>query len=186
MKILNVATDPIKIEMNSQNASLNLHTIAPQIKLETEAARLEIRQPKGDLQIDSTAFRSSYGIKGLQAFVQDKSQEAKSIGLERIAEIVEEGNRMGQIGSGENAIVEIAIDSSDSSAGELTWAPLAKPEIHYRANHPQIKYVDGKFDLKLERGHVQSDFQPGKVNISVAQYPSLKKWTSEKKVDLML
>lgn len=186
MKILNVDTQPIKIEMNSQKASLNLQPIEPQIKLETEAARFEIHQPKGDLQIDSTAFRDSYGIKSLQAFVHDKAQEAKSIGLEGIAEIVEEGNRMGQIGSGEDVIAEIARDSSYPPIGELTWAPLAKPEIHYRANHPQIKYIDGSLDLKLERGHVETAFQPGKVNVSVAQYPSIRKWISENKVDLML
>lgn len=186
MKILNVTTEPIKIELSSQKASLNLHTTSPKVKIQTEAARLEIRQPKGDLQIDSTAFRNSYGIKSWRSFIQDNAQEAKNIGLAEIAEIVEEGNRMGQIASGEDAVVEIATDSCYPPIGELTWAPLVKPEIHYQANRPQIRYIDGSFDLKLERGNVQTEFQPGKVNVSVAQYPSIKTWMSENKVDLML
>lgn len=186
MLVLNVATDSMKIEMNSQKASLNLDITEPQIQIETEAARLEISQSKGQLQIDSTAFRSSYGIKNWQSFSRDNAQTARSIGLEAIGSKVDEGNRMAQIESKQDVIVEIAVDSSFPALGELAWTPLEKPEIHYKVNRPQISFTDGSFDLTLQRGHVQSEFQPGKVTISVAQYPSIRKWTSENKVDLML
>lgn len=186
MRILNVATEPIKIDMNTQKAFINLHTTLPKIQIEAEAAKLEIRQPKGELQIDSTAFRSSYGIKNWQSFHQDNAQEARNIGLEAVGRIAEEGNRMGQIASGENAVVEIAADSCNSPVSELTWAPLEKPEVHYTANQPQIRFIDGSLNITVERGNVQTNFQPGKVNVSVAQYPSIRKWTSENKVDLML
>lgn len=186
MHILNIATEPIKINISSQKASFTMHTTRPRIHIEAEAARLEISQPKGDLQIDSTAFRNSYGIKSQQSFCLDNAQEAKTIGLEDIGGIVEEGNRMAQIDSKADAVVELAIDSCFPPIGELTWAPLVKPEIHYKANPPQIRFVDGNFNLTLERGNVQNEFQPGKVNVNVAQYPSMRTWVSENKIDLML
>ena len=186
MQILNVATEPIKMNMNTQKASLEMHTTKPTIQIQAEAAKLEISQPKGDLEIDSTAFRSSYGLKSFQSFCQDNAQEAKGNGMAAIAGIVEDGNRMAQIDSKEDAIVAIAADSFFTSVGELTWVPLAKPEIHYTANRPQIRFIDGSFDITLERGHIETAFQPGKVHVSVAQYPSIRAWTSENKVDLML
>ena len=186
MLILNVATEPIKIDINSQKASLNSHTILPQLQMQTEAAQLEIRQPKGELQIDLTAFRYSYGIKNGHDFSRDNAQEAKSIGLQAIGSIVERGNRMARIDIKVDAVAEQAADSSVSPLLELTWAPLAKPEIHYQENHPQITFIAGGFDLTLNRGSVQTAFQPAQVNVSVSQYPSIRKWTSENKVDLML
>jgi len=186
MQILNVATEPIKIEINSQKGSLSLHTTLPKIDVQAEAARLEIRQPKGDLKIDSTAFRSSYGIKNFQTFCRDNGQMGKNSALTAVSRIVEDGNRMAQIASGEDAIVEIAADSCFTSAGELSWVPLEKPEVSYTPNRPQIKFIKGNFKFNVEPGNLETTYQPGKVNVSVAQYPSIKKWTSENKVDLML
>ena len=185
MKILNVATEKAKLDMNTQKASLKLHTVAPEIELPQEAARLEISQPKGDLKIDSTAFRASYGIKSMAAFVRENAQEAKSIAMGAIAEIVADGNRLAQIDSSADAVAEMAADSSFPAIGELSWTPLAAPEIHYQANRPKINFVPGSHDIILHRGSVEPTYEPGKVNISVT-YPSIRKWVSENKVDLML
>ena len=186
MRILNVATQPITMGMETQNASLDLRTTAPQIQMNTEAAKLEIRQPKGTLEIDGTPFRYSYGIKNWQSFSRDNAQDSKNAGLEAIAEIAQEGDRMAFIESKEEAVVAIAAQTNFPDLGELTWAPLEKPDIHYTLNRPQINVIDGTFDLNLQRGSVQNNYQPGKVDISVTKYPSINMWTSENKVDLML
>jgi hypothetical protein len=186
MRILNVATQPIAMNMETQDATLNLHTTSPQIQMNTEAAKLEIHQPKGTLEIDGTPFRYSYGIKNWQSFSRDNAQDSKNAGLQAIAEIAQEGDRMALIESKEEAVVAIAEQTNFPEMGELTWAPLERPDIHYTLNRPQIDVIDGSFDLTLQRGSVQQDYQPGKVDISVTKYPSINMWTSEKKVDLML
>lgn len=186
MIILNVATEKTKLDISTQKATLDLHTIAPKIELQGEAARLEISQGKGELQIDMTNFRSSYGVKSFTNFVRENAQEAKSIGMDGIGNIVADGNRLAQIDSSSDAVAEMAADSNFSPEGELNWAPLAAVEIHYKANRPKINFIPGNQDLVLHRGSVEPTYGPGKVNISVSKYPSIRRWTSENKVDLML
>ena len=186
MKILNVATEKLKLDMNTQKATLDLHTIAPKIELQGEAARLEISQSKGELTIDATAFRSSYGVKSMANFVRENGQEAKNIGMEGVASIVADGNRLAQIDSPSDAVAELAANSCYPAEGELNWSPLIAPEIHYKANRPKIDFMPGNHDITLHRGSVEQTYQPGKVNINIAQYPSIRHWTSDNKVDLML
>jgi hypothetical protein len=186
MRILNVATQPISMEFETQNTALDLNIVPPQLQLDTEAAKLEIRQPKGTLEIDGTPFRYSYGIKNWQSFSRDNAQDSRNAGLQAIAEIAQEGDRMALIESKEEAVVAIAAQTNFPEMRELTWAPLEKPDIHYTLNRPQTNFIPGKFDLNLQRGSVQNNYQPGKVDISITQYPSIRMWTSEPKVDLML
>lgn len=186
MRVLNVATQPMQIAIETQNTALDLNITSPQIQLDTEAAKLEIRQPKGTLEMDGTPFRYSYGIKSWQTFSNDNAQDSKEAVLEGIARIAQEGDRMAMIESKENAVAEIAADNNFPAMRELTWSPLEKADIHYTMNRPQLNFMDGNFDLKLERGSVQNNYHPGSVSISVAQYPSIRMWTSENKVDLML
>ncbi len=186
MLILNVATQPIKTEYTTQKASLDSQTTLPKIQIDTQAAKLEIRQPEGKLEIDQTPCRYALGIKNMQDFSRDNAQEGRNSAIEAIGRIVDEGNRLGSIESGENAVVEIAADTNSPPPGELTLAYIPLPDIHFTRNPPQIHATEGKLDINLQRGNVEGDFTPGKVGVNVTQYPSIKMWTSPNKVDLML
>ncbi|MBC8015444.1 MAG: hypothetical protein H7X79_06835 [Sporomusaceae bacterium] len=186
MLILNVATQPIRTEYAIQKSVLNLQTTIPKIEISTEAATLDIRQSLGQLEIDATPCRYARGIKNLADFSRDNAQAGRDAAMEAIGRTAEEGNRLARIESGENAIANMAADTNTVPIPEVVLAHVPLPDISYTPNTPKIEVIDGKLDINFERGTVQGDFQPGAVNINVAQYPSIKMWTTENKVDTMV
>ena len=187
MLVLNVATQAIKTEINIQKASLDSQTTMPQIKITTEAAKVEIHQPNGELTIDQTKSRYAMGIKNIGDLCRDNGQDGKQAAIEAVGRIAEDGNRLARIESKEYAVVEMAADKNISEQRELTLASIPRPEISYKRNPPQINVTDAKLDIVVNpRESVEGKFHPGKVELRVIQYPSIKMWISENKVDMMM
>ncbi|KGK90336.1 hypothetical protein DP73_06700 [Desulfosporosinus sp. HMP52] len=179
---ININTQPIRTDYNIQNAKLNLQTTPPKMLMETTPATLEIAQPRGELTIDHTAYRYSIGLKNIADFSQDNAALGKQTAMETVARIVEEGNQMASIENGSNAVANIAFNASISNVPEITWAPIAAPDIQYQAKPAQINAYAGKVDFTHLKGEVQGDYRPGKVDIKVIQYPSIEFSTVDVKV----
>ena len=179
---LNIMSQPIRLEYNIQNAQLNLQTTPPKVEMETIPPRLEISQPLGELTIDSTAYYYSIGLKNIADFAQDNAALGREATLEAIASTVEEGNRLAQITNPSNVIADLAFESHFSKRLEIDWAPIAAPSIRYQANPANIEVIRGKLNYNPQPGIVQGDYQPGKVDIRVSQYPSVEISTVDVKV----
>lgn len=171
---INIHTQPIRLEYNLQNAKLNLQAIPPKLEMETIPPRLEIRQPRGELTIDNTAYRYSIGLKNIADFASDNAELGRQTAMETIARIVDEGNQMAQIEINYNPIGEMAFEAGIQDAPDLTLATTASPEIRYQANPPEINVIDGKVNYSLQRGRVDGEYVPGSVDIRVIQYPSVE------------
>lgn len=179
---LNIATQTIRLEYNLQNAQLNLQTTPPMVEMESIPPRLEISQPRGELTIDSTSYYYSVGLKNMTDFGRDNAALGRKVALEAIAATVEEGNRLAQITKPTNIIADLAFESRFSKRLELDWAPIAAPEIRYHENSPQIDVIRGKVNYSPQPGTVDGNYQPGKVDIRVTQYPSVEISTVDVKV----
>jgi hypothetical protein len=185
MITLNISQQYGKIAINTQNASSNLTTTPPKLNIETEPTKVEISQPKGILEIDGTPFRASYGIKTQTQFTQDFAAMSRQAASEGISRICSEGERMANIGTGENVIPNIAADNLMEEVPEVTLVPLIPPDIRYYAQAPQINWTIGTLSITAVRGTLQSNYQPAQVNISMAQYPSIKMWTTGSQVSAL-
>ena len=179
---LNITSHPIRLDYNLQNAQLNLQTTPPKVEMETIPPRLEISQPRGELTIDNTAYYYSVGLKNMADFGRDNAAFGRREALKAIAATVEEGNRLAQITKPTNVIADLAFESRFSKRLELDWALIAAPEIRYQANSPQIEVIRGKVNYSPHPGTVNGDYQPGKVDIQVTQYPSVEISTVDVKV----
>lgn len=179
---LNITTQPIRLEYNLQNAQLNLQTNPPKVEMETIPPRLEISQPRGELTIDNTAYYYSVGRKNMTDFGRDNATFGRQEALKAIAATVEEGNRLAQITKPTNVIADLAFESRFSKRLEIDWAPIAAPDIRYQASPAQIEVIRGKVNYNPQPGVVQGDYQPGKVDIRVTQYPSVQISTVNVKV----
>lgn len=179
---INITSQPIRLEYNLQNAQLNLQTTPPKVEMETIPPRLEIRQLRGELKIDSTAYYYSIGLKTNADFARDNVALARQEALDAITSTVEEGNRLAQITNPSNVIADLAFESRFSRHLEIDWAPIAAPSVRYHANPPQIEVTRGKVNFNPLPGSVQGDYQPGKVNFRVTQYPSIEISTVDVKV----
>ncbi|HWR45787.1 DUF6470 family protein [Sporomusa sp.] len=181
---LNISQQYAKIEMTTERPYLGIKTTSPKISMETQAAKLEIRQPRGELEIDNRPFRASYGIKDHSEFLRDRAELGRQTALEAVGRIAEEGDRMAAIESGEAAIANIAADANSPPVPEITWAPLEKPIIQYIAHKPEFTPVKGNLTINIQPGTVDYDYRPGEVNIRMAQYPSITMWTTDSTIDL--
>lgn len=184
MLCLNISQKNAQIAINTTRPVLNLQTTRPQIEINSQAAKLEIRQPRGELELDGTAYRYSIGLKNLQDMARDNAQESRQIVLETIGRIAEEGDRMARIESKEEVFANMAAEASIQEPPEIVWAPIEAFSIRYNAQPVQIDYIPGNLDIKLQRGTVDAELDRGTVNVSMAQYQSIRFWTTENKYDL--
>lgn len=171
---INISTQPIRLDYQSQNAKLNLQTTPPLLDIQTTPAIMEIQQPHGVLTIDGTPFRYSIGLKNNADFARDNASDARQAVIEGISRVVEEGRRLTQIENKSNAIAEIAAQSDVSELPDITWAHVDAPIIHYEASPVQLNPIAGRVNYNLKPGTVQGDYQRGSVNIQVIQYPRIE------------
>lgn len=93
----------------------------------------------GWFEIDQSPCRASYGMKSTFAWSLDLSAAGKRQALETIGRIASQGDRMANIASGENAIINIAVENSmPKENGELVIVPIAPPVIDY---HPSARFI---------------------------------------------
>lgn len=184
MLSINVSTQPIKMEFNSRKASLDLTTTGAELNIVTEAATLEIHQQSGELEIDQTPCRSAYGLRNMPDFVRDCAQAGMNSAVAAVGRIAEEGNRLASIESGENAVANMAADSTVHTPIEITLAYVPLPDIRYTPHAVEITATNSQLTISSHPGSIQGDFRPGRVDINVAQYPSINIWTGENKVNM--
>ncbi len=183
MLFLNIATQPAKIHIQTTPPQIQLKTTRPALIMDTEPAIVEIRSPKGKLEIDQTPCRYSYGIKNNTDFSRDNAQTGYQAALEAIARIAQEGDRMAAIESHEDAIINMAIEANIAEPLDVTLARIANPDIRYTPQPVEYNPTPGKLNIQVEMGTVDNQLQRGKVDITVADYGSVKFWTSEGKPD---
>ncbi|MPL97844.1 hypothetical protein SDC9_44039 [bioreactor metagenome] len=183
MLYLNISSQNAKLQYNIKDPVLNLQTTKPQLQINTEPAKLDIHQAKGQLEIDNTAYRYSIGIKTMQDMARDNARAGRQTALEAIGRIAREGDRMAAIENKENVFANMAAENNIQQPPEITWAPIAAPRLHYNFNPAQINITPGTLDINLQRGDVAANLDRGTVDFRIAQYQSLKFWTTENKYD---
>lgn len=171
---LNISTQPIRLDYTIQKAQLNQQSTPAKVQMETTPATLEIRQPHGELTIDQTPCRYSIGLKNNADFARDNAELGRQTAMDTIGRIAEEGDRMAHIASKEPVFANLAAESSIASPLDITWAPIAAPDIQYHANPVEFNPIAGNVNLTVQPGTVQGDYQPGSVDIKVSQYPSVE------------
>lgn len=178
MLTLNISQQPAKMEITTVRADNNLTTTPPRLLLDTEAATVEIRQPKGELEIDWRPFRASYGIKDSGEFSRDNAARGQQIALETIGRIADEGNRLARIESGQDVVAELATEANTPSTPEVVWTWLEPPAIKYTAHQPEFRPTPARFSTELIRGTVNIDYEPYQFNLRMVQYPSITMWVT--------
>lgn len=181
---LNIAQQYAKLALAITEPAVNLDVKPPQIQLATEPAIVEIRQEQGRLSIDGEAFRQSLGYRTSGALSKELAREGKQRADETIAKYVAEGNRLGRIESGENAVANMAAEALLEEAPQVVLKTMAAPEFHYQPAQVECSARRGQVNLAVERGAVEGDLQRGQVAGRLAQYPNVRFWTTEGKYDI--
>lgn len=183
----------IRIQMQQQYAKLGLEITPPQIELkttkaeiqlETKAAVVEMHTEPGVLEIDQTPCRRSLGLKNNTDFNADYVEAGRQGALDAIANIVYQGDQMAAIENHDNVIASMAAANSIQEPGELVWARIESPIIHYQPGKVTYNVSRPKINLDYRAGTVENTLHRGTVRGYLLQEPELKIWTTGSRVDV--
>lgn len=170
---------------------LSITTTKGQIGINTTNAYLDIRQPKGEqsirqvkpqmmidrelpkVLIDQSQPFAEAGRKPWSQVAEEYAQLGRQQALEGIARIVDDGNRMAMIQRKmPSAIPEIAFNNSMSKQHEFNFAmiPTSRPKIEV-TGHLDIQWKLGGVEYNYTPRNPVADYNPGKVDIYMQQYP---------------
>lgn len=176
-----------QIQIQTTNAQIGLTIPEPQQQIEQPPADMQIRQPaaeltiqttEGQLQIDQTQARADLGFYSLPDLARNAAQKGKEMILQGIARRAREGEQLGDIARGNNALTSIAASKNENmqqkqlgikfipsyGAVKLNYIP-AEVEINVQRNDPQI---DVTINKPVHR------YTPGKVSVDLLQEPSIQ------------
>ncbi len=147
--------NPSKLNIETQNAKLEIHQEHAKISIETKKPKLEIDQYE--------AFASS-GLKNMSDLTKEAADRGKQQVLEFIGKEASDGHMLASIENGGNPIAEIA--KRDSSP-EKQFGMVTMPSVG-----PKFKLIPGEIKIRaneVKHGeHIgyEANYIPGKVNIN--------------------
>lgn len=147
-----------------------------QLTLKTEPSRLTVESKPGELTIDQTKARDALGVGSSLAFMSRVYEEARSMGLQGIAQIVERGNRMADIPNQTNAIADIAQDYSFQPYDfnyQFQAASMDNVDLSYTAHKPAIAFKPATVDIQVKVNAPEISYTRGKLDIYMQQYASV-------------
>lgn len=182
---LNIESQPAKMDLDIQKTVFNLHTTPATLTIDSEPAIVEISsRPYGTLEIDQSPCRASLGIKDFDTFARDYADQGRQAILDYIVDHAQQGDRMAAINTHEDVIPNLAAESTTQAMPSISWGWKDSPEIRYYANPVRYNPQEAKLDISSERGTVDIAYQAGKVSGRMAQYQSIRFWTTGNNVDI--
>ena len=153
-----------QVGIKIQNAAINTHTTQPHIQLDRSAAVLEIESPRPRIHIDQSQCFADAGLKSPQRFTDDQAAQGKSAALEATARKAAEGHQLAQING--TSVADIAKSHSQKQVRITVKAvPQKPPEIYFEISQVRMNYQPAEIKVSAQRGELQSDYQPGVVEI---------------------
>lgn len=176
-----------QIQIQTTNAQIGLTIPEPQQYIEQPPADLQIRQPaaeltiettEGQLQIDQTQLRADLGMYTLPEFARNAAQKGQQMILQGIARRAREGEQLGDIRNGNNAIASIAASKNENMQQKKLGIKFI-PSF----NAVKLHYTPAEVDIDVQQNQPEIDatihkpihnYTPGKVSVDLLQEPSIE------------
>jgi hypothetical protein len=165
--IMGIETEPGTQDIKQPKATMEMQIDQP---------KLEIRQQKGDLEIDQTRAWDALGQGPILAAMTRIYSQAKDEALRGIARIVENGNLMGDLRYKGNPIADIAQQSTleHSEINYYGEASIGNVDIRYTMHKPEISVEEGKVNIYTRVNPPEIHYNNGKLHIYMKQYPKVE------------
>ncbi|TJY41949.1 hypothetical protein E5161_12185 [Cohnella pontilimi] len=164
------------IGIESQPGRYEITSKPAEIRAETHPPVMTADNGPGELVIDQSRTWDALNGGKPEAFNQRYYSQFKNIGYQNIENIVEKGNRMGDLRVKGNPIAQIALEEYVKGPPALQIFGFASPD------NVDISFIPRKLNLQVEPGSIRVDiqthspdiqFQRGAVKVYMAQYPSV-------------
>ncbi|MBQ7834964.1 MAG: hypothetical protein IJ385_04205 [Ruminiclostridium sp.] len=179
--LLDITTVPIKVEINITKGSftnprVNNPDKAFKMDIQTNNGKLQIHSEPQKIKIDTYAARSSmgYGQYNNADLIKTEAEKGIKLAYEGTARIASEGNQLARGASP----AEIA--AQNSRAGQtiqtiMEFLPKTGADITFEDGVLNINYDAGDVNIDWENAAAMPyEFTPGKVEFTIAQMPSVE------------
>lgn len=173
---IQISQQPALIGIDADLGTQNIRQPRPTYEMQVEQPKLEIRQPRGELEIDQSRAWDALGQGPILQAMSRIYSQSHDIAMQGIARIVENGNRMAAIHLGGNPIAEIAKDLSISHP-EFNYygeASIDNVDITYTPHKAEISVTDGKVNVNARVNPPEIEYNRGKLDIYMRQYPKVE------------
>ncbi|WP_339175265.1 DUF6470 family protein [Solibacillus sp. FSL R5-0691] len=175
-----------QIQLQTTRGQIGLTTQRPVQQIEQPKADLDLQQPKAEmsirttkseLSIDSVEMRESLDLMSSRSRTAEVAQYSKQTAMEGLARRVQEGIELMKIENGGNPLADQA-----KRTGRQPYSSLGIKFIP-KADSVKINFTPGLTEVQVEPQKVINNtkinkpihnYTPGKVNVEMQQYPSLK------------
>lgn len=166
-----------KMHIDGDPGRFDIRQPRPTFEMKRIDPKLEIKQPRGDMKIDSSKAYDALGQGGNLETMHRIYAAARNVAMDGIARIVEEGNRLAAIHKGGNPIADNAEATVTGGFPELDFAgepSYDNVDIFYTARKAEIEVTPGRIDLNAKANNPVIEYQKGKLDIYMKQYPNVE------------
>jgi len=172
------------LQIKSTPGLIGINTIHGRQSIEQPKGKLEINQPKAEMHINSELPKviidqyqcfAEAGLKNPTDLMKDIRQWSYKCLMEGIANYNQEGDMLARIETGSNPMPMIAENRAFPRYDfNIDFIPKSRPKIDVKMGHVDINWDIKKPIINYAVRKPVIDYQPGKVEISMRQWPDLE------------
>lgn len=165
-----------KIGIHSERGQFEIRRPQPVLNVSSRKPEIIAHNRPGQLNIDNALTWNALDGGNIEAFWHRIYSQYKQVAQQNLAQIVEQGNRMGDLRNKGNPIASMALDELIEGAPDLQVygeASVDNTQFDYIPNDVNIQVIPGEHNIDAQIGRPQIEFHRGSVNIYMEQYPKV-------------
>lgn len=176
---LSITTTDIQLAYERMPPNLSIQTNQARLELHQKHAKINIETEKPRVLIDQYECFASAGLKNNYDLISEIASRAKQGVLEFIGKTAEDGKALAAIERGGNPIAAIAKrDAFPEHEFVLDFIPKTGPKFEVTGDikidpERNAEGIHNGVEANFIPGNIIIDYTPGRINISVLQYPSV-------------
>ncbi len=175
---IEIRTTPLKLGMRTSPSKMEMETGNPNsLDLHTEPGKLEIHQEHIKVEIDQSQCFEEAGLKSNASLIAESASLGMQKSMETIGKIVDQGNQLAAIESGQDPIPEQAEYNAYGQffhEWNIGFLPTSRPEFKVTGGTVDINYKPAKVVNDTPVKKVHFNYTKSKLDIYVEQYNSIE------------
>jgi hypothetical protein len=164
-------------EINTRKAVQEIEQPKAELSIQQPAAELDIQRTPSKLTIDQSKAREDMDLKNISRRIEEFAQQGYQDWISGLARVSQDGDELMMIENGGHAIAEQAKRNSETPMLDFNigWIPSAgSVKIGYNPGKLDINWKVNKPIIESEINKPIHNYTPGKAEVSLKTYPSLK------------
>jgi hypothetical protein len=176
---IRITTEKASLAIQSTKAKLNLKSAQPRMSIQTVPARMNVDRKSPSFRVNWQKFRNEVGVKSPAELMKTISDDSRQRIADTTARIVNDGNQMKRVETGEDMVVRLA-QQENLSGGDyevnVVSIPQTPPQVEWDEGHMKVDW--SHFELSIEwdvpNRRIEGEFEPHTVEVKMRNYPKVK------------